>query len=170
MNNAFLNEPKNDSQIQPLHSLPPESPVRRVAEWLISMRWGGLEVNKWLIEYILYLDIGTCCDLNHSSDLFWKLVEYKWINGRHDSFYLNPALMSDNGECPCCKQRLVGKDMEISKPRPIVDENGNIRQRMLTVGGKSFRCSCGCNVFHCPDDRNPLLYQCNCCPNQYQGE
>lgn len=40
---------------------------------------------------------------------------------------------------------------------------------MVKISGKSFRCSCGCNVFrHFEGD--PKLYQCNACEVLYRGE
>lgn len=40
-------------------------------------------------------------------------------------------------------------------------------QVMPKVGGKSFRCDCGCNVFTKIGD---YRYECNACTARYQGE
>lgn len=40
---------------------------------------------------------------------------------------------------------------------------------MLTVGGKPFRCQCGCNVLHRLSGERDL-YACNACEIQYEGE
>lgn len=39
---------------------------------------------------------------------------------------------------------------------------------LLTVGGKNFRCSCGCNVFHKGDVKG--LWICNACQTEYADE
>lgn len=39
---------------------------------------------------------------------------------------------------------------------------------MLTVGGKSFRCECGCNVFH--KGKYKGLWICNGCGTEYGDE
>jgi hypothetical protein len=46
------------------------------------------------------------------------------------------------------------------------EETKNI---MLKVGGKPFRCHCGCNVFHRPEDRLDA-YECNACETLYEGD
>jgi len=33
-----------------------------------------------------------------------------------------------------------------------------------------FRCQCGCNVFHKPDDTNLNLFKCNGCGVEYSSE
>lgn len=40
---------------------------------------------------------------------------------------------------------------------------------MLKVGGKPFRCHCGANVFHHPEDR-PDVYECNGCEEWYVSD
>lgn len=37
---------------------------------------------------------------------------------------------------------------------------------MLRVGGKSFRCTCGCNCFHHPKNKTEV-YECNACGTWY---
>ncbi len=46
-------------------------------------------------------------------------------------------------------------------------ENNIGEQVMPKVGGKSFRCECGCNVFTIIDK---LKYECNSCEARYVGE
>lgn len=41
---------------------------------------------------------------------------------------------------------------------------------VLTVGGKAFRCECGCNVFHHPDDEDWSIYACNACRHEYVAQ
>ena len=43
-----------------------------------------------------------------------------------------------------------------------------MESHILKVGGKHFRCSCGCNVFH--DVGVKGLYICNACSSQYANE
>ena len=40
---------------------------------------------------------------------------------------------------------------------------------VLRVGGKMFRCPCGCNVFHTTEE-NLEWYVCNACGLTYEGE
>ena len=40
----------------------------------------------------------------------------------------------------------------------------------IRTGKHLFYCTCGCNVFHKPDNENVNLYQCNSCDTQYYGE
>lgn len=41
------------------------------------------------------------------------------------------------------------------------------RQVMPIIGGQSFHCKCGCNVFTQTQDG---VYHCNACPLEYSGE
>lgn len=40
---------------------------------------------------------------------------------------------------------------------------------MPMVNGVSFRCECGCNVFHKPDSSRPDVFRCNSCGAQWIG-
>lgn len=40
---------------------------------------------------------------------------------------------------------------------------------MPMIDGRSFRCSCGCNVFRHPEGE-PLVFVCNGCRARYRGE
>lgn len=44
-----------------------------------------------------------------------------------------------------------------------------IKNVMIKVAGKPFRCKCGCNVFHHPEER-PEVYECNACEQWYEGD
>lgn len=57
---------------------------------------------------------------------------------------------------------------ESEKPEPLLGENGEVLQSTLKINGKSFRCNCGCNVFHRPDKNKPDIYKCNCCDTYYE--
>ncbi len=39
----------------------------------------------------------------------------------------------------------------------------------VRVGGKPFRCPCGCNVFHHPGGRT-YVYECNACGTWFNGK
>lgn len=41
---------------------------------------------------------------------------------------------------------------------------------MVFIDGKSFRCQCGCNVFHKPEPDDEAIYRCNACHTEYRGE
>lgn len=53
---------------------------------------------------------------------------------------------------------------------PRRHEDGSLYQTMIKLQGKSFRCGCGCNVFHFPDKDNSDRYECNACGAQYVSE
>lgn len=40
----------------------------------------------------------------------------------------------------------------------------------LRIDGNSFRCECGCNVFHKPDKNDANLYMCNGCGQRFDCE
>lgn len=40
---------------------------------------------------------------------------------------------------------------------------------MPMIDGRSFRCSCGCNVFRHPEGE-PMVFVCNACRARYRGE
>ena len=56
----------------------------------------------------------------------------------------------------------------MSERNPVFDENGVFKQTMIHNGGVRFRCECGCNVFHQPDDTQPHIYKCNSCPIEFE--
>lgn len=55
---------------------------------------------------------------------------------------------------------------------PVKDEYGLLKQIILYIGGSedSFRCKCGCNVFHHPDKTRLDIYECNGCQNWYTSK
>ena len=48
--------------------------------------------------------------------------------------------------------------------------DGTVPGIMPVVNGKTFICSCGCNVFHKPYKTQQNLYCCNACGILYEGE
>lgn len=58
----------------------------------------------------------------------------------------------------------------LPKVGPLRNEDGSLHQKTLRIGGKSHRCSCGCNVFHHPDASRLDLYECNGCGQQFEAE
>lgn len=52
-------------------------------------------------------------------------------------------------------------------PQPVLNPDGSLECFMPKVCGETFRCGCGCNVFHKPDDTKPDLFACNSCPAVY---
>lgn len=52
----------------------------------------------------------------------------------------------------------------------LIHKDKTLHQFMLQIKDKCFRCKCGCNVFHIPDDQDLNLYQCNGCETKYRGE
>jgi hypothetical protein len=51
---------------------------------------------------------------------------------------------------------------------PVRNADGSLHELTLKVAGKPFRCQCGCNVFHQPDNTDAALVQCNACGNQFR--
>ena len=50
----------------------------------------------------------------------------------------------------------------------ILKKKKDLEQVLLCVGGKNFKCSCGCNVFTVIKHFYfKTVYQCNCCKKQY---
>lgn len=47
--------------------------------------------------------------------------------------------------------------------RTPVKLNGETQSFMLVIAGENYRCECGCNVFHKPDDTDLNRYKCNSC-------
>lgn len=52
--------------------------------------------------------------------------------------------------------------------QPKLNQHGEIENFTVRITGeKLFRCRCGCNVFHKPDNTRPEYYQCNGCKSTY---
>jgi predicted SprT family Zn-dependent metalloprotease len=51
----------------------------------------------------------------------------------------------------------------------VLHDDGTLHNFTLRVGGKPYRCACGCNVFHKPDREDLGLYQCNACEQQFEA-
>jgi len=47
------------------------------------------------------------------------------------------------------------------------EKNPNI---LLKVNGKSFRCHCGCNVFHHNEEYDTDIFECNSCHEIYSSK
>ena len=60
--------------------------------------------------------------------------------------------------------------MPKTKPKPVLNEDGTLKNFMFKEAGRSFRCACGGNVFHQPDDARPSVYRCNSCEEDYGSE
>jgi len=55
-------------------------------------------------------------------------------------------------------------------PQPVQTADGAIENFILRIGGRPYRCQCGCNVFHKPDRSHLDLYECNACKQQFEAE
>jgi len=51
----------------------------------------------------------------------------------------------------------------------VTNADGSLENFMPRVGGKSFRCECGCNLFHKPDKMHQEIYECNGCGARYES-
>ena len=72
---------------------------------------------------------------------------------------------------------LIDENGELAEPyrppeksiQPVLHPDGNRHQFTVRIDGSLFRCGCGCNVFHKPDDTDLELYECNSCGNWYRS-
>lgn len=55
-------------------------------------------------------------------------------------------------------------------PEPKRNADGSLYTVMPKVGGKFFRCPCGCNVFHHPDKTDLDKLECNSCGEWYTSQ
>lgn len=53
---------------------------------------------------------------------------------------------------------------------PLLQEDGSLHQFTLKIEGQPYRCNCGCNVFHKPDQENLNIYKCNSCEETFDTE
>lgn len=67
--------------------------------------------------------------------------------------------------CIAIATSLVHDLDDVPTTTPVM-KDGKVKNFMI----KGFRCNCGCNVFHKPDDKNLNFYQCNGCETTYLGE
>jgi Lar family restriction alleviation protein len=117
-------------------------------------------------------------------EVFYDYVENNEIgcfNNNCESAYVlcreceakGPLIKMSNSN-PLHKLRIIEAWNNRNKPKPksepVLDKNGKIENFIMSSGGKPFRCSCGCNVFHKPDNKNLTLYECNSCHTEYIGE
>ena len=53
----------------------------------------------------------------------------------------------------------------------VKNEDGKVKDFMVFLEGKerSFRCDCGCNIFHKPIN-DDAVYICNSCDMRFRGE
>jgi hypothetical protein len=69
------------------------------------------------------------------------------------------------GTCVVCQLQELLAPVE-----PLLNKDGSLKQVMVKMGGKTFRCEqCNCNVFHHPDKNDLDLYACNGCDTEYRG-
>ena len=62
------------------------------------------------------------------------------------------------------------EDSEEESTEPVRNPDGSLENFMISINGKNFACSCGCNVFHKPDNTRLEIYKCNSCGHEYSGE
>ena len=60
--------------------------------------------------------------------------------------------------------------LEDKVPQPVRTADGRIENFTVRIAGKSYRCTCGANVFHKPDRTEPELYECNGCGQQFEAQ
>lgn len=61
--------------------------------------------------------------------------------------------------------------MSDTKNTTEIDKQEKSRDNvMVMIGGRSFYCPCGCNVFNHPKQDDLALYECNACGERYLGE
>lgn len=62
----------------------------------------------------------------------------------------------------------IEDDIKYARAKRYPD--GKLFEATLKIGGKSYRCDCGCNVFHVPDFEKPNVYRCNACGFTFETE
>ena len=65
---------------------------------------------------------------------------------------------------------LQNNKSHLPNPKTPVLKDGELEQSTIRINGSLFRCSCGCNVFHKPDDTLLELYKCNACGVEYEAQ
>ena len=55
----------------------------------------------------------------------------------------------------------------MSDRKPLLKPDGKLHQFLLSISNRRFRCECGCNVFHIPDDQELSRYKCNSCGAEF---
>lgn len=59
--------------------------------------------------------------------------------------------------------------LEVDKKPKKLSKIDYSSSSFVKIEGKSFKCNCGCNLFHHEyEDKN--IYTCNACSQEYQGE
>lgn len=67
-------------------------------------------------------------------------------------------------------EKEVKKQNAENEIKPVLNEDGTIKNFLIKTAEGSFRCHCKCNVFHKPNDKKLKEYQCNSCKTIYEGE
>ena len=79
---------------------------------------------------------------------------------------LHKAVFVLTGDADIDNWKHWAKEQELRDALTLVDNN-----RMLWVGGKHFRCHCGCNVFsEYKTGDNKRIFECHACGSEYEGE
>lgn len=52
----------------------------------------------------------------------------------------------------------------------VKTDDGKLENFTVKLAGKSYRCTCGCNVFHKPDKTRLDIYRCNSCGETFETE
>lgn len=71
---------------------------------------------------------------------------------------------NDEMSFKCDKQEHANWLCKVLNDREIDSIPASVR---VSVAGSKFTCSCGSELFHHPDKKRKLLYQCNRCDAQY---
>jgi len=65
------------------------------------------------------------------------------------------------------RSKSFGIDREKSTASTTDPHPESVPLFMPRIGGQTFRCACGCNVFRQP---KASVYECNACGSWYEGE
>lgn len=102
--------------------------------------------------------------MEHYTHAFWQDGFWWWHNLDSQSYAAGPE---PEGWSPVYSG--VSSSAETEPQAPVAYKDTRPEAFMPKVNGVSFRCDCGCNVFHKPDSEQPMLYECNGCGARYRG-
>ena len=60
--------------------------------------------------------------------------------------------------------------MKTDKSKAVLNEDGDVKTFILTVGGSDYTCKGGCNCFHKPFKDDLSIYRCNGCSTTYKDK
>lgn len=174
--------PEEDKECQPNHSYGKECAHYLIIEW----ENGGIQIESDCMEpedVRFYRDLSWIKDtlLRQKKECDLKVAELQNINnelfqGLKKIFEIknqtSGGVWDEIEEARSIAKELLTKNnilVDTSDEGPLREIFNTLKDKMIFLDGsdKSFRCSCGCNVFK---EYLPMKYRCNGCHATYTGE